>query len=317
MVQSVSYMSTQPIEPPSGIGTVADIKRVQRALGVKDDGIWGPITQEAYEKVHQNSFADTLSKAVAVAETQQAYQQMNLAVDTSGAFGVSSTDSAYLDAVLQQNAVLVAQRALGVEQTGVWDIATSNAYNANPDLLHRGSVYRLDGSKTVESFKVMSGNVRTPWATEDERCRINDAFASVYGFAGYDGCGGIFGRNGMSSNPYYVQDKTGMTREQLNANGLSSVPDAVLGSDLWRQGFLQLEWNGYSVHGNGLGWPPNLIKQPQSMGLDVFRGTNNGYVNWGTLLSAQPSTQLGYPVSSSVPIADDDTDSGGWTSVSV
>ncbi len=138
--------------------------------------------------------------------------------------------------------------------------------------------------------------MRRPWATEEERIRINNEFAAMYGFAGYDGCGGIFSKTGMSSNPYFVQDKTGLTREQLNAAGLASVSDAVLGSDLWRQGFLQMNWNGFSTVGSGMQWPPNLIRQPRAEGVSVFLGVNNGSVNWNMLLSAQPRQGYGTPV---------------------
>ena len=304
MIQSVNVLPPQPIEPPSGIGTVADIKRGQRALGVKDDGIWGPITQAAYEKIHIDSFASELAKAVQAANEAARQAEIDAQLEWKINFALGDAaqqdDEAYLESILQQNAVMLAQGALGVQQTGQWDAATRAAYSNNPNAVTSG-IYNLDGSKkTQANYVVLSGNVRTPWATEEERIRINDEFAAMYGFAGYDGCGGIFGRNGMSSNPYFVQDKTGLTRDQLNAAGLSSVPDAVLGSDLWRQGFLELTWNGFSVIGQGMQWPPNLMRIPQSQGVSLFRGLDNGAVNWNALLSAQPSTTLGRPVASAL-----------------
>ncbi len=351
MIQSVNVMPPQPIEPPSGIGTVADIKRVQRALGVKDDGIWGPITQAAYEEVHIDSFASELAKAVQAANEAARQEELDAQLDWKMNYSVDvgatnpntypTDDTTYLESILQQNAVMIAQGALGVAQTGQWDAATSSAYSENPNAVTTG-IYNLDGSKKNEDvdYVVLSGNVRTPWATEEERIRINNEFAAMYGFAGYDGCGGIFSRTGMSSNPYFVQDKTGLTREQLNAAGLSSVPDAVLGSDLWRQGFLELTWNGFSVIGQGMQWPPTLMRIPKGMGVSLFRGLNNDAVDWNTLLSAQPSTTLGRPVASAqtqtpgittdtnldedadfVAIADDatdgTTDGNTWTTVVV
>ncbi len=337
MIQSVNVMPPQPVDPPAGIGTVADIKRVQRALGVKDDGIWGPITQAAYEEVHIDSFAQELAKAVKTANDAARQQEIDAQLDWKSNFSLADTtqqdDEAYLESILQQNAIMIAQDALGVQQTGQWDAATREAYSDNPNAVTTG-IYNLDGTKKADlNYVVLSGNVRTPWATEEERIRINDEFAAMYGFAGYDGCGGIFGKNGMSSNPYFVQDKTGLTREQLNAAGLSSIPDAVLGSDLWRQGFLNLSWNGFSVGGIGMQWPPNLMRIPKAEGEPLFLGLNNGAVNWNVLLSAQPSTTLGKPVASAlvpevttdtnlddsdfVAVADDATDGSTWTTVVV
>ncbi len=321
MIQSVNVLPPQPIEPPSGIGTIADIMRVQRALGVKDDGIWGPITQAAYEEVHIDSFANELAKAVKAANDAARQEEidaqldwkMNYAVDV-GATNLPSSatdDAAYLESILQQNAIMIAQGALGVSPTGQWDAATRNAYNNNPNAVTTG-IYNLDGTQKDPNvtYEVLSGNVRRPWANEEERIRINNEFAAMYGFAGYDGCGGIFSKTGMSSNPYFVQDKTGLTREQLNAAGLSSVPDAVLGSDLWRQGFLNLTWNGFSTVGIGMQWPPTLYRVPKTEGEPIFRGLDNGAVNWQVLLSAQPSTTLGRPVASALntPAITTDTD---------
>ncbi len=338
MIQSVNVLPPQPIDPPSGIGTVADIKRAQRALGVKDDGIWGPITQAAYETIHIDSFASELSKAVTAANAAVRQAEIDAQLDWKTSYALDDTgtqmsDAEYLESVLQQNAIMIAQQALGVQQTGQWDAATSAAYDNDPNKIASG-IYNLDGSRRSQvNYEVLSGNVRRPWATEEERIRINNEFAELYGFAGYDGCGGIFGKNGMSSNPYFVEDKTGLTREQLNAAGLASVPDAVLGSNLWRQGFLQMNWNGFSTVGSGLAWPPNLIRQPNSMGLPVFLGVENDAVNWNVLLSAQPSTTYGKPVTvaSAIPgvvedvVAADDTANGTaadtttdtWTTVVV
>ena len=41
--------------PPAGIRSTEDVKREQRRLGVKADGIWGPNTQAAYNKQNSSS----------------------------------------------------------------------------------------------------------------------------------------------------------------------------------------------------------------------------------------------------------------------
>lgn len=47
---------------PEGISNSADVKRIQAALGVKQDGIWGPQTQSAWNA--QNQGGDPGSKSI-------------------------------------------------------------------------------------------------------------------------------------------------------------------------------------------------------------------------------------------------------------
>jgi len=57
-----------------------------------------------------------------------------------------------------------------------------------------------------------------------------DEFRKTYGMYGMDGTGGIFNPAGYSSNPYYLQTVTGITRDMTRGTALENVPDKIIGS---------------------------------------------------------------------------------------
>jgi len=67
--------------PPSGVDSASKVKEYQRQLGVKADGIWGPLTEAAYQK------------SVAPAQAQPATGGFNW----GGATGGQSTGNAVFD----------------------------------------------------------------------------------------------------------------------------------------------------------------------------------------------------------------------------
>ena len=88
--------------PPAGIRSTEDVKREQRRLGVKADGIWGPNTQAAYAK--QNS--------------------------SSKQYGTSSKKSYSPPKGIDSASELKdMQRRLGVTVDGIWGRETDAAWN--------------------------------------------------------------------------------------------------------------------------------------------------------------------------------------------
>ena len=88
--------------PPAGIRSTEDVKREQRRLGVKADGIWGPNTQAAYAK--QNS--------------------------SSKQYGTSSKKSySPPKGIDSASEIKDMQRRLGVTVDGIWGRETDAAWN--------------------------------------------------------------------------------------------------------------------------------------------------------------------------------------------
>ena len=88
--------------PPAGIRSSEDVKRKQKELGVKADGIWGPNTQAAYNK--QNS--------------------------SSKQYGTSSKKSySPPKGIDSASEIKDMQRRLGVTVDGIWGRETDAAWN--------------------------------------------------------------------------------------------------------------------------------------------------------------------------------------------
>lgn len=88
--------------PPTGIRSTEDVKREQRRLGVKADGIWGPNTQAAYNK--QNSSSKPHGTSI-----KKTYSPPN---------GIDSVSE-----------IKDIQRRLGVTVDGIWGKQTDSAWN--------------------------------------------------------------------------------------------------------------------------------------------------------------------------------------------
>ncbi|MCE5234839.1 MAG: hypothetical protein LLF87_02140 [Eubacteriales bacterium] len=93
--------------PPTGVNSDEKVKELQASLGVKQDGIWGPVSQAAWEKRNQTSPAH-----------QPAYDPPDHYVD------------GYLPplGVTDRYKVRKIQATLGVRQDGVWGKQTQAAW---------------------------------------------------------------------------------------------------------------------------------------------------------------------------------------------
>lgn len=111
------------------------------------------------------------------------------------------------------------------------------------------------GGIGVGGVGLTASNYATPWASKTEADAANNAwmrqaglmpgeqpvyniansadmdnFRKTYGMYGQDGTGGIFNPAGYSSNPYYLQTMTGITRDMTKGTILENVPDKIIGS---------------------------------------------------------------------------------------
>lgn len=158
--------------PPAGIRNASDVKRKQKELGVKVDGIWGPETQAAY--IRQAASAGipgskgtgsySAPKGVdSVGQIKQIQKQLGVKIDgiwgknTQAAWEaayptVSNQTSNYVVkgyttpvGVNSAAAVRNIQKDLGVAQDGIWGAKTQAAWNAKQEA---PSDYVLNGYST-------------------------------------------------------------------------------------------------------------------------------------------------------------------------
>lgn len=158
--------------PPAGIRNASDVKRKQKELGVKVDGIWGPETQAAY--IRQAASAGipgskgtgsySAPKGVdSVGQIKQIQKQLGVKID--GIWGKNTQaawEAAYPTVSNQTSNYVVKgyatpvgvnsaadvrniQKDLGVAQDGIWGAKTQAAWNAKQEAQ---SDYVLNGYST-------------------------------------------------------------------------------------------------------------------------------------------------------------------------
>ncbi|NCB31704.1 MAG: hypothetical protein EOM66_09900 [Clostridia bacterium] len=110
---------------PEGINSKAEVKRMQAALGVKQDGIWGPQTQAAWNA--QSQGGSSMPKSASAAEP--AIPRPDYAVS-------GFTPPA---GVTDRQKVSAIQANLGVRQDGVWGAQTQAAWEKQYGSLWAGA----------------------------------------------------------------------------------------------------------------------------------------------------------------------------------
>ncbi len=214
--------------PPAGVTSREQVKEVQRRLnaagaGLKEDGVWGPKTQAAY----------------------------NAAGGGAGSFDMRA---AQFDETLPAKETKAVQRALNVPLTGVWDEATKQAFYERGDEALYSDVYTDENGNTVKKYgTVYTGNAVAPWTTEKERKKsISDHIAKDGGqYLGFDGMGGVFDLAGYSSNDYFLQGTAGVTREQLKGTAAENANDIMIQAAL-RADPIFAQSDGFYVNPDGM-----------------------------------------------------------------
>ncbi|MDO5112048.1 MAG: peptidoglycan-binding domain-containing protein [Clostridia bacterium] len=114
--------------PPLGLRRPDQIRTMQRIVGVKDDGIWGPKTQEAYE-AWQNNNGNLRSGAIGPIRPKQE----NPARETDA--------PAYAPplGLRRPDQIRTMQRIVGAKDDGIWGPKTQEAYEKWSAELQEGS----------------------------------------------------------------------------------------------------------------------------------------------------------------------------------
>ena len=112
--------------PPAGIRNASDVKRKQKELGVKVDGIWGP-------------------------ETQAAYIRQAASAGIPGSKGTGGYPAPKgVDSVRQIKQI---QKQLGVKVDGIWGQHTQTAWEAAyPTVSNQTSNYVVKGYAQLVSY---------------------------------------------------------------------------------------------------------------------------------------------------------------------
>lgn len=186
------------------------------------------------------------------------------------------------------------QRSLGVTADGAWgkqsQAALEARYGAGADPL---SVYKntytansayTDGNTAGQNSP--SANASAGWPSSDAVRKIaNDAWLTKSGIdpsaryqwddkrlgaMGADGTGGVFNPDGYSSNPYFLQTATGVSREQLKGTVAEALSDKAIWMALQQDPMDLMQGMKSYVTYNG----SMVSNQPGVKGVDVLAVRN-------------------------------------------
>ena len=115
--------------------------------------------------------------------------------------------------------------------------------------LTSGASPTVSGVSAPKGAMAQTGNAISPWKDEEKRKTANNEYLAKQGLsadASYrmfddngnyvnpgvapDGMGGVLNLQGYSSNPYYLQGMTGVSRDQLAGTGFENISDKALSS---------------------------------------------------------------------------------------
>jgi len=223
--------SYTPSAQKAGVSTKNEIAALQRALGVNADGIWGPKTEAAYQSYLGGASSSGPAASLGSGSTSSSdLYSARYRSPIAEMLGLDSYDPsvAYASVGNIIGSANPAFSAAGIR--GNVNITNTPAKAGDKDLSF--TYEDEEGKQGAGTFAINYGRYGNPWGDEYARQQANAAYIQQYGQTGSDGLGGYFGLNGMSSNPNYLLERTGFTRDQLNAMGLSSVSDQAINASL-------------------------------------------------------------------------------------
>ncbi len=146
---------------PAGINSKTEVKRIQAALGVKQDGVWGAQTQAAWSAQSQGNISMPKTQA---AVSQQAQVRPDYAV--SGFTPPSGVTNRQMVRSIQAN--------LGVKQDGVWGSKTQVAgERQDGDLWQKDSAIQQISSKGYIPPKGIDGSEEIKQVQQRLRVKVN------------------------------------------------------------------------------------------------------------------------------------------------